>query len=182
MSVVPTDESRDDTEPLGADGVDPMKASGIALTGAQTTLRAWSKNTAPEADSDGILTAEEVAALDLENTWLVALSACETGVGEARSGEGVLGLRRAFMMSGAQNLLMTLWPVNDAATSEMMRDFYKEVFATGNAPVSLATVQRAWLCKITKEKGLLAAVRDAGPFVMVVMAGSPGANAPQPAN
>jgi CHAT domain-containing protein len=150
-------------------GVDPMRASGIALTGAQSTLRSWAERKAPDPENDGILTAEEVAALDLQGTWLVSLSACETGVGEARSGEGVLGLRRSFMMAGAENLLMTLWPVSDQTTSEIMADFYREALKTGNAPGSLAKVQREWLVKLRKEKGLLEAVRDAGPFVMATI-------------
>ncbi len=150
--------------------IDPMHASGIALTGAQATLKAWSEGRVPNPSEDGILTADEVGALNLDGTWLVTLSACETGVGEARSGEGVFGLRRAFMTAGAQNLLMTLWPVSDEVTPKIMADFYKEALATHDAAGSLAKVQRDWLVKIRNEKGLLAAVRDAGPFAMVVMA------------
>jgi anthranilate/para-aminobenzoate synthase component II len=86
-----------------------------------------------------------------------------------RSGEGVLGLRRSFMMAGAENLLMTLWPVSDQTTPEIMADFYREALKTGNAPGSFAKVQREWLVKLRKEKGLLAAVRDAGPFVMATI-------------
>lgn len=155
--------------PTQQKGVDPMRASGIALTGAQSTLRSWAERKAPDPENDGILTAEEVVALDLQGTWLVTLSACETGVGEARSGEGVLGLRRSFMMAGAENLLMTLWPVSDQTTPEIMADFYREALKTGNAPGSLAKVQREWLVKLRKEKGLLEAVRDAGPFVMATI-------------
>jgi len=150
--------------------IDPMHASGIALTGAQSTLKAWSEGRVPNPSEDGILTAEEVGALNLEGTWLVTLSACETGVGEARSGEGVFGLRRAFMIAGAQNLLMTLWPVSDEVTPKIMADFYKEALATHDAAGSLARVQREWLVKLRNEKGLMAAVRDVGPFAMVVMA------------
>ncbi len=151
-------------------GVDPMRASGVALTGAQQTLNSWSHKKAPDPETDGVITAEEVGALDLNGTWMVVLSACETGVGEARSGEGVFGLRRAFMIAGAQNLLMTLWPVADETTASIMADFYKEALSTGDAAGSLAKVQRDWLVKIRKERGLLVAVREAGPFAMVVMA------------
>ena len=163
-------ESADSTKPAPPPKIDPMHASGIALTGAQATLKAWSEGRVPNSKEDGILTAEEVAGLDLDGTWLVTLSACETGVGEAKSGEGVFGLRRAFMIAGAQNLLMTLWPVSDEVTPKIMADFYKEALATHDAAGSLAKVQRDWLLKLRKEKGLLAAVRDAGPFAMVVMA------------
>ena len=166
MTVI---ENASDERRNSENGVDPMRASGVALTGAQETLKLWSQRKAPEAENDGILTAEEVASLDLDGTWLVTLSACETGLGEARSGEGVFGLRRAFMMAGAQNLLMTLWPVSDQTTAEIMASFYKEALTSQDAVGSLAKVQRDWLVKLRKEKGLLAAVRDAAPFAMVTM-------------
>ncbi|NQW49506.1 MAG: tetratricopeptide repeat protein [Planctomycetes bacterium] len=166
MSVVGI--GRNDKQPSES-GVDPMRASGVALTGARQTLQLWSERKAPNPETDGILTAEEVASLDLNGTWLVTLSACETGVGEARGGEGVFGLRRAFMIAGAENLLMTLWPVADDTTASIMADFYKEALATGDAPGSLAKVQRDWLVKIREEKGLAAAIREAGPFAMVMM-------------
>jgi len=148
----------------------PMRQSGVVLTGGQSTLQAWGRGEFPDPSNDGILTAEEVAGLDLDGTWLVTLSACETGLGQVQSGEGVFGLRRAFMIAGAQNLLMTLWPVSDEVTPKIMADFYKEALATHDAAGSLAKVQRDWLVKLRNEKGLLAAVRDAGPFAMVVMA------------
>jgi CHAT domain-containing protein len=147
-------------------GVNPMWASGVALAGAQKTFESWGEGRSTDSPNDGVLTAEEVAALNLDGTWLVALSACETGMGEARSGEGVLGLRRAFLMAGAQNLLMTLWPVNDEATAQFMEDFYKRSLAGGEAVDALAQAQRNWLGKLRSEKGLLVAVRDAGPFVL----------------
>lgn len=150
--------------------ISPMRQSGVALTGGQSTLQAWGRGEFPDPSNDGILTAEEVAGLNLDGTWLVTLSACETGVGQVQSGEGVFGLRRAFMMAGAQNLLMTLWPVSDEVTPKIMADFYKKALATGDAAGSLSDVQRDWLVKLRDEKGLLAAVRDAGPFAMVVMA------------
>ena len=168
MTIVGSLDS--ETKQKRTKGVDPMHASGVALTGAQTTLNLWSQGKAPDPATDGILTAEEVGALNLNGTWLVTLSACETGVGEAQSGEGVFGLRRAFMMAGAQNLLMTLWPVSDEVTPKIMADFYKEALTSRDAAGSLAKVQREWLVKLRKEKGVLAAVRDAGPFAMIVMA------------
>ena len=62
------------------------------------------------------------------------LSACDTGSGEARSGEGVMGLRRGFVQAGAQNLLMTLWPVGDKTTVQIMVDFYEAAEKTGMLP------------------------------------------------
>ena len=144
----------------------PMHRSGVALAGAQRTLDAWAKGEVPPSDNDGILTAEEAGGLNLKGTWLVTLSACDTGGGEARSGEGVMGLRRGFIQAGAQNLLMTLWPVSDQTTVEIMKEFYAAAEKTGNAPRALADTQRDWLVKLRKDKGLLEAVRLAGPFIM----------------
>ena len=102
----------------------PMHRAGLALAGAQTTIDAWRKGETPPTENDGIVTAEEVSALNLEGTWLVTLSACNTGGGEAKSGEGVLGLRRGFIQAGAKNLLMTLWPISDETTVDIMAQFY----------------------------------------------------------
>lgn len=72
---------------------------------------------------DGLLLADEIAYLNLENTDLVVLSACETALGDPTT-EGLIGLQRAFKLSGAQTLIMSLWPVNDYVTNELMRNFY----------------------------------------------------------
>ena len=144
----------------------PMHRSGLALAGAQTTIEAWKRDEVPPVENDGILTAEDVSTLDLQGTWLVTLSACDTGSGEARAGEGVMGLRRGFIQAGAQNLLMTLWPISDEVTVQIMSDFYEAAHKTGNAPEALAEVQRNWLVKLRTEKGLAQAVSLAGPFIM----------------
>jgi CHAT domain-containing protein/lipopolysaccharide biosynthesis regulator YciM len=144
----------------------PMHRSGLALAGAQRTLLAWAEGRVPSTMNDGILTAEEVAGLNLNGSWLVVLSACETGVGESAAGEGVLGLRRGFVQAGAQNLLMTLWSVEDEETARLMADFYSAAKQGGNAPRALAETQRSWLVKLRKERGLQAAVSIAGPFIM----------------
>src|SRR4029077_15978178 len=146
--------------------VNPMHRSGLALAGAQTTLEAWARGEVPSTESDGIVTAEEVGGLKLDGTSLVVLSACDTASGEARAGEGVMGLRRGFIEAGAQNLLMTLWPINDEMTVQIMLDFYNAMEKTRNAPQALADVQRDWLVKLRKERDLLDAVRLAGPFIM----------------
>jgi CHAT domain-containing protein/Tfp pilus assembly protein PilF len=144
---------------------DPMYRSGLALAGAQTTvgLRASGKN--PDIANDGLLTAAEVGILDLKGTRLVTLSACDTGSGESRAGEGVLGLRRGFVQAGARNLIMTLWPVADKETSELMQDFYARADSLP-APLAMAEVQREWLTRLREEKSLSEAVRLAGPFVL----------------
>ena len=144
----------------------PMLRSGLALAGAKTTLEAWKRGEVPSIENDGILTAQEVGTLDLNGTWLVVLSACDTGLGESRNGEGVLGLRRGFVQAGAQNLLMTLWPISDKWSVEIMKAFYDKAMATGNAPQALAEVQAEWLGRLRKEKGAVIAARIAGPFVL----------------
>jgi CHAT domain-containing protein/tetratricopeptide (TPR) repeat protein len=146
--------------------VNPMQRSGLALTGAQRTFQSWMRGEVPDTENDGVVTAEEVGSLKLSGTWLVALSACDTGSGEAKAGEGVMGLRRGFIQSGARNLLMTLWPISDETTVQIMSDFYDAAFKSSDAPQALADVQRDWLVKLRKQKGLLVAVRLAGPFIM----------------
>jgi len=144
----------------------PMYRSGLALAGAQQTFAAWARGEVPPTDNDGVVTAEEVGGLNLKGTWLVVLSACETGVGEARAGEGVLGLRRGFIQAGTQNLLMTLWPVADKETVRLMLDFYSAAQSSSNAPQALADVQRDSLVKLRQDKGLWFAVNRAGPFIL----------------
>jgi len=144
----------------------PMNRSGLALAGAQRTFGAWLRGERPPFGNDGVLTAQEVGALDLHGTWLAVLSACDSGGGEARVGEGVLGLRRGFMIAGAQNLLMTLAPISDQAAVGILKDFYIRALNNHDAPRALAEVQRDWLMRIRKEKGVLEAARTAGPFVL----------------
>ncbi len=144
----------------------PMHRSGLALAGAQRTMEGWSRGEFPPFNADGVLMAEEVGLLKLEGTWLVTLSACETGAGEARSGEGVLGLRRGFVQAGAENLLMTLWAVNDEATTQFMLEFYSRALESGNPAEALGSVQREWLMRVRQEKGVGAAVSLAGPFIL----------------
>lgn len=101
----------------------PMLRSGLILAGAN---HAWKtgKPITPEAE-DGILTAYEISQLNLRNTELVVLSACETGLGDIQGNEGVYGLQRAFKIAGAENMIMSLWQVPDQQTSELMSSFYK---------------------------------------------------------
>jgi CHAT domain-containing protein/tetratricopeptide (TPR) repeat protein len=93
----------------------PLLRSGLALAGA---------NLDKDGNEDGILTALEASNLNLWGTKLVTLSACDTGVGEVKNGEGVYGLRRAFVLAGAETLVMSLWPVSDYVTRELMTDYY----------------------------------------------------------
>jgi CHAT domain-containing protein/Tfp pilus assembly protein PilF len=97
----------------------PLLRSGLAFSGAN--LRHGSNN------DDGILTALEASGLNLWGTKLVVLSACDTGVGEVRNGEGVYGLRRAFVLAGAESLVMSLWPISDFTTRELMTNYYRNL-------------------------------------------------------
>jgi CHAT domain-containing protein len=144
----------------------PMHRAGLALAGAQATIDAWRRDETPPTENDGIVTAEEVSALNLEGTWLVTLSACNTGGGVAKTGEGVLGLRRGFVQAGAKNLLMTLWPIADETTVDIMAEFYDAAHKSGNAARTLAEVQRDWLVKLRKTNGLAKAVNLAGAFIL----------------
>jgi len=142
----------------------PMYRSGLALSGAESTARAWSRGERPPAHQDGILTAQEAGRMNLENTLLVTLSACDTGLGQSRSGEGVLGLRRALSQAGAQNILLTLWQVDDQFTATFMREFYESTLASGRPAGSLNSVQRAALVELRESKGVDMAVYLAGAF------------------
>ena len=103
----------------------PLIRSGLAMAGANN---AW-KGKPVAGVEDGILTSYEVSNMYLPNTKLVVLSACETGLGDIQGSEGVYGLQRAFKMAGVENLVMSLWKVDDIATSEFMQEFYKNLFA-----------------------------------------------------
>lgn len=99
-----------------------LKRSGLIMAGAQ---RAWNGEPISDSVEDGILLAEEIAAMDLSGTDLVVLSACQTGLGEITS-EGVFGLQRAFKKAGVQTLIMSLWSVADKVAPLMMQTFYRE--------------------------------------------------------
>lgn len=125
----------------------PLVLSGLALAGANH------RDAAGPDEEDGILTAEEIAALDLQGVQWAVLSGCETGVGETMAGEGVFGLRRAFQIAGARTVIMSLWPVDDEATRDWMGALYRHRFAEG--ATTLDAVHQASL-------DLLNGRRDAG--------------------
>ncbi len=102
----------------------PLLRSGIVLAGANCRINSKGKRHI-SGEEDGILTALEVSSLNLFGTELVTLSACQTGVGEVHTGEGVYGLRRAFQCAGAKSILMSLWSVSDRSTCELMENFYR---------------------------------------------------------
>lgn len=100
---------------------DPLIRSGLILAGANYT---WKNGGNPFFSEDGILTALEISNLDLSNTNMVVLSACETGLGDVSWSEGVYGLQRAFKMAGVDIIVMSLWEVPDKETAEFMQLFY----------------------------------------------------------
>jgi CHAT domain-containing protein/Tfp pilus assembly protein PilF len=109
------DVPRDSEESPDTSANNPLLRSGLALSGF---------NLRKSGNEDGVLTALEVAGLNLAGTKLVVLSACETGLGDVANGEGVYGLRRALAIAGAESQLITLWLVDDEATKDLMIGYY----------------------------------------------------------
>ena len=103
--------------------ISPLQRSGLLLSGAN---KAWQGEAIPEGVEDGILTAAEIASVDLNRCDVAVLSACETGLGEITD-EGVWGLQRAFKNAGVNTIIMSLWEVDDKATSMMMQLFYSNL-------------------------------------------------------
>ena len=118
-------------------GESPLLRSGIALAGANRV----SQRKAGEEGDDGYLTALEVAQLDWKGTELVVISACESGKGDIRAGEGVYGLKRAIAVSGARSSLLSLWKVDDRATAAFMRSYYKNLKSGKGRAEALAITQ-----------------------------------------
>jgi CHAT domain-containing protein len=112
-----------DKEPVFVTSANPMLRSGLVLAGGND---AWSGKAVPQNQGDGILTAEEISLMNLRNTELVVLSACETGLGDIKGTEGVFGLQRAFKIAGVKYLIMSLWQVSDQVTSQFMNEFYTQ--------------------------------------------------------
>ena len=117
----------------------PMLRSGIALAGVNRSLA--------QGQDDGLVTAEKILGMRLLGTDLVTLSACETGVGDIKAGEGVFGLKRAFILAGARTVVLSLWSVPSRETTELMTEFYR-LMATGSPKsAALRQAQRTLLKK-----------------------------------
>lgn len=123
------DEESDEISSVLASQRDPLRKSGVLAANAGEIL---SQTTNNYNIADGIYTSYEAMNSNLEGTQLVLLSACETGLGEVKDGEGVFGLQRSFLVAGAQAVVMSLFKVNDAATAKLINRFYTKWLATGD--------------------------------------------------
>lgn len=135
MRTMPRSLRTDNTVRLIADQ-NPFLTSGICLAQRE----AKDDN---DEDGVGLLTAEDIVGLDLQNCDLITLSACETGRGNQYAGQGVLGLRSAIMSAGARSVLMSLWSVDDEATSELMQRFYKKLLSEDKSMTKARALEEA---------------------------------------
>lgn len=116
-----------------------LSYSGLLMAGSNTTIKGIRL---PSTIEDGILTAQEIAGMDLQGLELVVLSACQTGLGQLKD-DGVFGLQRGFKKAGAHTLLMSLWSVDDHATQVMMTQFYQHLMLTHNRFLAFRQAQQA---------------------------------------
>ena len=116
-----------------------LTRSGLIMAGANRILEG---DSIPDDVEDGILTAKEIADLDLRGLDLVVLSACQTGLGDISQGEGVFGLQRGFKKAGVNTILMSLWEVDDTATQILMTQFYKNYLSGQSKRESLLSAQK----------------------------------------
>ena len=132
-------KATDLTENQAQQSENPLMKTGLLLKGAGDLLNKTKYNYNLES---GILTAYEAMSLNLDNTDLVVLSACETGLGEISQGEGVYGLQRAFLVAGAKTLIMSMFKVDDDATQKLILSFYKKWLSTNNLRQSFVDAKK----------------------------------------
>jgi CHAT domain-containing protein len=136
-------EDKDVFKDANTKAENPLLRSGLAFAGANSREK--------DGKDDGILTALEASGLNLWGTKLVVLSACDTGLGEVKNGEGVYGLRRAFVLAGTESLVMSLWSVSDLVTRELMTSYYKNLKAGMGRGSALRQVQLEMLKKPNRQ-------------------------------
>lgn len=124
----------------------PLLRSGLILSGVPAPGQDKTSSDL-QSNDNGVLTAYEAMNLSLEGTDLIVLSACETGLGDVRAGEGVYGLQRAFLVAGANALIMSLWKVDDAATQQLMTNFYTNWTKNGNKQKAFKQAQLQLMTK-----------------------------------
>ncbi len=138
----------------------PALLSGLALAGANRAAEQQSSPPDPlprtGEGSDGILTAEEIGTQNLDGVQLVVLSACESGLGQQAAGEGLLGLQRSFQSAGARNVVASLWPVDDQATSALMTVFYTKLWKDNKPPLEALRDAQLFIYRHPDEIGKLA--------------------------
>lgn len=136
-----------------AGSANPMLRTGLILAGAENT---WRGRQFPDVE-DGVLTGYEISNLYFPKNKLVVLSACETGLGDVQGDEGVFGLQRSFKMAGAEQVLMSLWSVDDQKTSEFMQLFYKNLLNNQTISGAFAITQNFMKNKYRRQPYLWAA-------------------------
>jgi CHAT domain-containing protein len=124
----------------------PLLRSGLLLAGAASTV-SGKRMPNLESNDNGILTAYEAMNLNLDATDMIVVSACETGLGDVKAGEGVYGLQRAFLVAGADAIVMSLWKVDDAATQQLMTNFYTNWLKIGNKQKAFKQAQLQLMAK-----------------------------------
>src|SRR5262249_44970142 len=142
-------------ERVGAAARHPLTQTGLVLAGA---------NLKGKAGASGIVTAEALAGLNLNGLELAVLSACETGLGEAASGEGVFGLQRAFHLPGAASVVASLWQVADHAPAALMGLFYHKLWRENQAPLPALREAQLYLYRHPERVGVLARLRSGPDF------------------
>jgi CHAT domain-containing protein/tetratricopeptide (TPR) repeat protein len=150
-------------ERIGAGLRNPLVLSGLVLAGANRPSAAVDGSPLPRDDL-GILTAEAIAGLPLQDLELAVLSACETGLGTVGGGEGVFGLQRAFHLAGAHTVVASLWKVGDEATAALMAIFYDQLWRQGKPPIEALRTAQLTLYYHPERAGELARARGTPDF------------------